>query len=150
MRMRNWMLALGVVLITVLPMVLVSAPPAAPGAEAPSIFGGADERAQQAIGDIAPGYEPWFQPVFEPASGEISSLLFALQAAIGAGVIGFWLGLSVARDRASVRAANVVGPAIAAGAVGAAGVASASAFAAAPDTPHDTGGSVLPQDRRAD
>jgi cobalt/nickel transport protein len=38
--------------------------------------------------------------VFEPASAEIASLLFALQAAAGAGVIGFWLGLSVARERA--------------------------------------------------
>lgn len=100
MKMRNWMLGVAVVLITVLPLVMFSAPPAAPGAEAQEAFGGADARAQQAIGDIAPGYEPWFTPVFEPASGEIASLLFALQAAIGAGVIGFWLGLSVARDRA--------------------------------------------------
>ncbi|MYM80735.1 energy-coupling factor ABC transporter substrate-binding protein [Duganella sp. FT50W] len=100
MKIRNWMLALAVVLISVLPLLLVSAPPAAPGAEAPEAFGGADARAQQAIGDIAPGYQPWFKPVFEPASAEIASLLFALQAAIGAGVIGFWLGISVARERA--------------------------------------------------
>ncbi|MYM32831.1 energy-coupling factor ABC transporter substrate-binding protein [Duganella sp. FT94W] len=100
MKIRNWMLALAVVLISVLPLLLVSAPPAAPGAEAPETFGGADTRAQQAIGDIAPGYQPWFKPVFEPASAEIASLLFALQAAIGAGVIGFWLGISVARERA--------------------------------------------------
>ena len=37
-------------------------------------------------------YEPWFEPILEPASGEIESLLFALQAAIGAGVVGFVLG----------------------------------------------------------
>ena len=77
------------------------APPAEPGAEAPTIFGGADERAQRAISTIAPQYQPWVTPLFEPPSGEIASLLFALQAAIGAGVIGFWLGLSVARERAN-------------------------------------------------
>jgi cobalt/nickel transport protein len=98
---------LAIVLLTVLPLWLISAPPAAsPGAEAPALFAGADDRAQRTIGDIAPGYKPWFAPVFEPASEEIASLLFALQAAIGAGVIGFWLGLSVARERAARDAAS--------------------------------------------
>jgi cobalt/nickel transport protein len=96
MKVRNWMLWALIALLTVLPLLLTRAP--ADGAAA--IFGGADERAQQAIGHIAPDYQPWFTPVFEPPSGEIASLLFALQAAIGAGVIGFWLGMSVARERA--------------------------------------------------
>ncbi|MBB3121568.1 energy-coupling factor ABC transporter substrate-binding protein [Pseudoduganella violacea] len=100
MKARTWMIWAAIVLLTVLPLWLVSAPPAEPGAEAPSVFGGADERAQQAIGSIAPDYKPWFSPVVEPASGEIASLLFALQAALGAGVIGFWLGMSVTRERA--------------------------------------------------
>lgn len=99
MKLRNCLLGVAIVLITVLPLWLVSAPQAVPGAELPEAFGGADARAQQAIGEIAPDYQPWFTPVFEPASGEIASLLFALQAAAGAGVIGFWLGLCVARDR---------------------------------------------------
>ncbi|MQA22623.1 energy-coupling factor ABC transporter substrate-binding protein [Rugamonas rivuli] len=107
MKARTCLLWLAIVLLTVLPLWLVSAPPAAPGAEAPAIFAGADDRAQRAIGDIAPGYQPWFAPVFSPASPEIASLLFALQAAIGAGVIGFWLGLSVARERARREAAAV-------------------------------------------
>jgi len=55
-------------------------------------FGGADGQAEAAIGEISAGYKPWFTPVFEPASGEIESLLFALQAAIGAGVIGYCFG----------------------------------------------------------
>lgn len=100
MKPRTWGILAAIVLLTVLPLWFAAAPPAAPGADAPAMFGGADERAQQAIGSIAPAYKPWFAPVFEPASGEIASLLFALQAAVGAGVIGFWLGLSVARDRA--------------------------------------------------
>ena len=100
MKPRTWMTWAAIVLLTVLPLWFASAPPAEPGAEAPTMFGGADERAQQAIGTVAPDYAPWFEPLFEPASGEIASLLFALQAAIGAGVIGYWLGLSVARERA--------------------------------------------------
>jgi cobalt/nickel transport protein len=32
-------------------------------------------------------------------SGEIESLLFALQAAIGAGIIGYWLGAAVTREK---------------------------------------------------
>ena len=55
-------------------------------------FGGADGMAGELIEESDPDYEPWFQPIFEPASGEVESLLFALQAAIGAGVVGFVLG----------------------------------------------------------
>lgn len=55
-------------------------------------FGGSDDAAEQAITQIDKDYEPWFSPIFEPKSGEVESLLFALQAAIGAGVIGFGLG----------------------------------------------------------
>jgi len=100
MKPRTWCALAAIVLLSVLPLWLASAPPALPGKDAPPMFGGADERAQHAIGSIAPGYQPWFEPVLEPASGEIASLLFALQAALGAGVIGFWLGLCVARERA--------------------------------------------------
>ena len=55
-------------------------------------FGGADGMAEELITETNPDYEPWFQPILEPASGEIESLLFALQAAIGAGIVGFVLG----------------------------------------------------------
>ena len=51
------------------------------------------------IGSINPDYKPWFSSLIEPASGEIASLLFALQAALGAGVIGYWLGVSVTREK---------------------------------------------------
>ncbi|MBA1334336.1 MAG: Cobalt ECF transporter, additional substrate-binding protein CbiN [Firmicutes bacterium] len=78
----NLILVLLVVALTVLPLFVVR------DAE----FGGADGEAEELIAEINPGYEPWFSPVFEPPSGEIESLLFVLQAAIGAGVIGFGLG----------------------------------------------------------
>lgn len=53
-------------------------------------FGGSDD----AAGDIVEqsGYEPWFSSIWEPPSGEIESLIFAVQAAIGAIIIGYFFG----------------------------------------------------------
>lgn len=56
-------------------------------------FSGADDQAEGVIQEVAPGYEPWFSSIWEPPSGEIESLLFALQAAIGAGVLCYYIGL---------------------------------------------------------
>ncbi len=53
--------------------------------------------AETAITEINPDYEPWFSSLYEPASGEIESLLFAVQAALGAGVAGFILGRITAK-----------------------------------------------------
>jgi cobalt/nickel transport protein len=53
-------------------------------------WGGADDSVADLI--EASGYEPWIEPFWEPPSGEIESLLFALQAAIGAIVIGYVFG----------------------------------------------------------
>ena len=55
-------------------------------------FGGSDGKAQDLITATKPEYEPWFESIFEPASGEIESLLFSSQAALGAGVICYILG----------------------------------------------------------
>ena len=57
-----------------------------------SEFGGADGKAEEVITEISGDYEPWASPIWEPPGGETESLLFALQAAIGAGVIGYGLG----------------------------------------------------------
>lgn len=94
----NLMLIVAVVLLVVLPLWLVERPAAVDG-EAAEIFAGADDKAKDAVSEIHPGYEPWFAPIIEPASGEIASLLFALQAALGAGVIGYYLGVSVTREK---------------------------------------------------
>ena len=53
-------------------------------------FGGSDDQAGDAIEQT--GYKPWFSSIWEPPSGEIESLLFALQAAIGALIIGYAFG----------------------------------------------------------
>lgn len=55
-------------------------------------YAGADGEAENLIGQIAPDYEPWFNSLYEPPSGEIESLLFAVQAALGAGVICYYFG----------------------------------------------------------
>ncbi len=70
----------------------------------PEPFAGADAQAQAAISRANPGYEPWFSPLWEPPSGEIESLLFALQAALGAGLLGYYLGLR--RGQSERRAAS--------------------------------------------
>lgn len=64
-------------------------------------FGGADGQAESAITEISPDYVPWFAPLWEPPSGEIESLFFSAQAALGAGVIGYFLGLWKGRNEKS-------------------------------------------------
>jgi cobalt/nickel transport protein len=46
-----------------------------------------------AIEEVQPGYKPWFEPILKPSGGEVETFLFAAQAAIGAGVTGYILGL---------------------------------------------------------
>lgn len=79
---KNTLLAVLLVVIVTVPLILLG------GHE----FGGSDGQASGTVSEIDPGYEPWFQSVWEPPSGEIESLLFCVQAAIGAGVVGFVLG----------------------------------------------------------
>jgi len=62
-------------------------------------FAGADDRAEKAITSIDPGYHPWLKNIWEPPSSEVESFLFALQAALGAGFIGYFLGYSRGRKR---------------------------------------------------
>ena len=98
-RHQNLILLIAVVLLAALPLWLVQKPaPAAVGKQV-EIFAGADDQARDLIGTIAPDYRQWFEPLLEPASGEIASLLFALQAALGAGFIGYYLGVSVTREK---------------------------------------------------
>lgn len=55
-------------------------------------FAGADEQAEGLITEINSDYEPWFESLWEPPSGEVESFLFSMQAAIGAGFIGYFVG----------------------------------------------------------
>ncbi|WP_431775085.1 energy-coupling factor ABC transporter substrate-binding protein [Streptomyces cucumeris] len=67
-------------------------------------FTGADAEAETAITELKPDYEPWFSPLYEPPSGEIESALFALQAALGAGVLAYYFGLRRGRRQGEQRA----------------------------------------------
>ncbi len=98
-RYQNLWLILGVVALLVLPLVLVEKPALGPDQKEAGIFAGADDQAKEVVTQIQPDYAPWFQPVLEPPSGEIASLLFALQAALGAGFIGYYLGTAVTAAR---------------------------------------------------
>ncbi|WBW98442.1 energy-coupling factor ABC transporter substrate-binding protein [Oceanirhabdus sp. W0125-5] len=80
-----------IIAIVIAPMMLKK------GAE----FGGADGEAEVAITEINPDYEPWFSSIWEPPSGEIESLLFSLQAAIGAGTIFYVLGYLKGRNKSA-------------------------------------------------
>ena len=64
-----------------------------------SEFGGADGQAEEVIMEIAPDYEPWAESIIEPPGGETESLLFCLQAALGAGIIGLGFGYFIARSK---------------------------------------------------
>ena len=98
-RYQNLILILLVVAIGAFPLWYVNKPAPAADGKQTEIFKGSDDQAKDAISNIAPGYKPWFNSILEPSSGEVASLLFALQAAIGAGFLGYWLGSSSTRAR---------------------------------------------------
>ncbi len=78
----NWLLVVTVLIIAVVPLVFI-------GSE--TEFGGADGQAMERIDAENPDFQPWATPLFEPEA-ETASTLFALQAAIGAGVLGYLFG----------------------------------------------------------
>jgi cobalt/nickel transport protein len=56
-------------------------------------WSGADGQAENVISELSGGtYKPWFESIYTPPSREIESLLFALQAAIGSLIVGYFLG----------------------------------------------------------
>ena len=59
-----------------------------------SNFVGTDDAAVTLVQGIDTTYKPWFVGVKLFDSPEIASTLFALQAAIGASVIGYYVGYS--------------------------------------------------------
>jgi cobalt/nickel transport protein len=76
------LLVLAVVALFALPLVINSG----------SDYAGTDSQATELIEESDPGYQPWFSSVFSPSSNEVESGLFALQAALGGGVLGYVLG----------------------------------------------------------
>jgi len=67
-------------------------------------WSGSDDQAGNVIDKLTGGsYQPWAHSIWTPPSGEIESLLFALQAAFGSLIIGYFLGYY--RGLAKARAA---------------------------------------------
>ncbi|MBB1023167.1 MULTISPECIES: energy-coupling factor ABC transporter substrate-binding protein [unclassified Dietzia] len=77
------------------------------GAGAGGEFEGADGQAEGAISEVSPDYEPWFEPLLPELPGEVESGVFALQAGIGGGIVGY--GLGVLRTRSRQRRESVPG-----------------------------------------
>ncbi len=82
-RLGTVLLLLGVVALFAVPLLIDGGT---------SDFTGSDSRATAVIETDHPGYRPWFESVFSPSSGEVESGLFAVQAALGGGVLGYVLG----------------------------------------------------------
>ena len=95
-RWNNSLLLLGVLVLTIGPLFIVRE----------AEFGGADGEAEAAISEVQPNYQPWFQPLIEPASKEIESLLFASQAALGAGIIGYAIGIYKGRQERKMKSST--------------------------------------------
>ena len=81
----NIILLVLVIVIALAPMIMYSGL-----GEDEGYFGGSDDAGSEAVENS--GYKPWFSSFWEPPSPEIESLLFALQAAIGALIIGYFFG----------------------------------------------------------
>lgn len=83
-----WAAALIAAFVGIFAFSFMMAPAPAEGEES---FAGSDSVVTGVL-EEEHGVEPWFDPIFEPGSGEIESGLFAIQAGLGAGVLGFALG----------------------------------------------------------
>ena len=64
-----------------------------------SEFGGADGQAEDLIAEVNPDYTPWAESMIELPGGETETLLFCLQTALGAVIIGFSFGYLVSRKK---------------------------------------------------
>ena len=86
MKYENIILLIAVIIILIIPLFMYSGL-----GEDQGYFGGSDDQGSDSVSET--GYKPWFNSIWVPPSGEIESLLFALQAAIGALIIGYFFGL---------------------------------------------------------
>jgi cobalt/nickel transport protein len=86
---KKWLYLIGFIIL----IALMAAPfLLKPGAK----FDGSDDQGSQTIEQVSPGYTPWFTWFWQPPP-ETESFLFAVQAAIGAIVIGYFIGYTKAR-----------------------------------------------------
>ncbi|AZA09640.1 energy-coupling factor ABC transporter substrate-binding protein [Corynebacterium pseudopelargi] len=86
--------------LLILAFMLVSAPMLInTGADVEEPFAGTDSTAETLVEETNPGYEAWFSPLVGELPGEVESGLFAFQAAMGAGLLGYVFGSYRERSR---------------------------------------------------
>ena len=90
---KNLLLLLGVIALTIVPLFYHRA------GSAEELFTGTDDQGPAMIRRDHPEYRPWFHSLWTPPSDEVESLLFSLQAALGAGVICYYFGLRHGRSQ---------------------------------------------------
>ena len=95
---KNLVLILGFFLLTAIPLFMSHK-----AKQDGTLFMGTDDQAGKIINEIRADYMPWVHPLWKPPSAEIESLLFGIQAAIGAGLIGYCLGYHRAKHTGSPR-----------------------------------------------
>ena len=90
--MKNWQIYLTGFAIIAIFIIVVLAWGNANG----KLFGGADDGAEDVIAEVDPDFEPWTGGIWGDYElpSETESLLFAVQAAIGAIIIGYFIGLN--------------------------------------------------------
>lgn len=66
-------------------------------------FAGTDAAAEGLVEEVNPEYDPWFDPLIGELPGEVESGLFALQAALGASVLGYAIGVYRGRTKEQER-----------------------------------------------
>lgn len=96
-RLKNGLLVAAVAVLAIVPLTIVKQPTTAANCSHIELFKGSDDQAATAVRSLAPSYKPWFSSLFKTPSSEIDTLLFALQAALGAGFIGYYVGYSRGR-----------------------------------------------------
>ena len=84
-------LSTGMIILGILAIILLMAIPVFIIQD--SEFGGSDGAGSEAVAAIAPDYDSgWITHWWEPPGGETESALFALQAAFGGILIGYFFG----------------------------------------------------------
>ncbi len=92
-------LVVAVIALTVAPVLILHDDKAA--------WTGSDSQAVALVQAESASYRPWVGALWTPPSPEVESLLFALQAALGAGCLGYACGYL--RGRATARLARRCG-----------------------------------------
>jgi cobalt/nickel transport protein len=98
-KQHNWLIAIAVLSLAFFPIFFIKGE-----------YQGADDRSEAAIKSANADYHPWFEPILKPASGEIETFLFATQAALGAGTIGYIIGLYKGRSQGQSQVQNPQNP----------------------------------------